>query len=44
VRSLADPSIFLLQDPEVSIWALQKKDAPASRSPVSAANGEGKCE
>ena len=29
----ADPSIFLLQDPEVSIWALQKEDA-SNRLPL----------
>jgi hypothetical protein len=27
VRFPSDPSIFLSQDPEVSIWAVQKEDA-----------------
>jgi hypothetical protein len=27
LRFPSDPSIFLSQDPEVSIWALQKEDA-----------------
>ena len=32
-RMPIDPSIFLLRDPEVSIWALQKEDA-SNRLPL----------